>query len=118
MHNFFYYTEYDYDFRGSATVVHSAGVGGVFHPFFIPVYDDGISEDVEGLVLFFEVLESELDPRDVDFISHSRSTYLIVINPSDMHYRYFDVTCVHARAYCTTSKSWHKIIIMVELTQF
>ena len=80
----FYYAEYDYDFRGSATVVHHAGQGRIIHSF-IPVYDDGIAEDVEGLVLFFEVLESELDPRDVDFISFSRSTYLIVINPSGMH---------------------------------
>ena len=85
MHNFFYYAEYDYDLRGSATVVSRGGQDRFIHSLFIPVYDDGIAEDVEGLVLFFEVLESELDPRDVDFISFNRSTYLIVINPSGMH---------------------------------
>ena len=85
MYAYVYYAEYDCDFGESATVVHHAGLSGVGHSFFIPVYDDGIAEDVEGLVFFFEVLESELDPRDVDFISFNRSTYLIVINPSGMH---------------------------------
>ena len=33
--------------------------------FDLPIYNDGIAEDVEGLILFLEVVESQLDPRDV-----------------------------------------------------
>ena len=50
----------------------------------IPIYDDGIDEDVEGLILFLDVMESQLDPRDVGYINVSRSAYLITIYPSGM----------------------------------
>jgi hypothetical protein len=63
-------------------VTHPEGNLGVDYLLFIPIYDDGIAEGVEGLVLFFEVLESELDQRDVDYVNLSRTAYLIMIHPS------------------------------------
>ena len=78
------HTEYDYSFEEdeNAVVTHPGGNAGVAQLYFIPIYDDGIAEDVEGLVLFLELFESELDPRDVGFINLPRSAYLIIINPS------------------------------------
>ena len=65
-------------------VTHPGGNGAAVGKFRFPIYDDGIAEDVEGLVLSLEVLESELDPRDVDFVNLSRSAYIIAIYPSGM----------------------------------
>lgn len=81
------YAEYDYDFglNENFAVTHPQGFIGVAGGLLIPIYDDGIAEDVEGLVLFLEVLESELDPRDVDFVNLPRSAYIIVINPSGIY---------------------------------
>ena len=65
--------------------------GGLFYSgrgFLIPVYDDGIDEDVEGLIIFLEVMESELDPRDVGQIDLIRSAYLIRISPTG-------ILCIH-----------------------
>ena len=47
-------------------------------------YLDGLAEELEGFVLYLEVMESELDPRDVGQITLSRSVYLVVINQSGM----------------------------------
>ena len=48
--------------------------------FFIEPYADGVPEDLEGFVLFVELLESELDPRDVGYVSLPRSAHLVRIN--------------------------------------
>ena len=48
--------------------------------FFIEPYADGVPEDLEGFVLFVELLESELDPRDVGYVSLARSAHLVRIN--------------------------------------
>ena len=66
----------------SFAVNHSVGFVGSAFGLLFPIYDDGIAEDVEGLVLSLEVLESELDPRDVDFVNLPRSAYIIAIYPS------------------------------------
>ena len=50
--------------------------------FDLPIYNDGIAEDVEGLILFLEVVESQLDPRDVGQVQLIRSAYLITISQS------------------------------------
>ena len=59
-------------------------MGGFFPPFLIviPIYDDGVPEDVEGFVIFLEIMESELDPRDVGQVNLTRSSHLVIINPS------------------------------------
>lgn len=48
--------------------------------FFLEPFVDGIAEGTEGFVLFLQIIESELDPRDVGNVSLSRSAYLIRIN--------------------------------------
>ena len=55
-------------------------------PNFFPLaaFPDGIPEQMEGFVLFLEIIESELDPRDVGNVSLSRSAYLVRINDSGM----------------------------------
>ena len=63
-------------------VTHPEGNAGAVGRFIFPIYDDGIAEDVEGLVLSLEILESELDPRDVDFVNFPRSAYIIAIYSS------------------------------------
>ena len=45
-------------------------------------YLDGLAEELEGFVLFLEVIESELDPRDVGQVNLSRAVYLVTINQS------------------------------------
>ena len=50
--------------------------------FDLPIYNDGITEDVEGLILFLEVVESQLDPRDMGQVQLIRSAYLITISQS------------------------------------
>ena len=79
-----YYAEYDYPFElhKSFAVNHSEGIVGTAFGLLFPIYDDGIAEDVEGLVLSLEVLGLELDPRDVDFVNLPRSAYIIAIYPS------------------------------------
>ena len=63
--------------------------GGIFLPPIVPLgfvaFDDGVTEDVEGIVVFLEVLESELDDRDRGEVELERSAYLIRINPSRMY---------------------------------
>ena len=80
--------------------------GFVVAPFvLLETFSDGISEQTEGSVLFLEIIESELDPRDVGNVSLSRSAYLVRINDSGnflkisttplyMHHN-FKPTCMH-----------------------
>ena len=58
--------------------------GGSFSPpsLSLNAYQDGVAEESEGFVLYLEIVESELDPRDVGSVSVSRSAYLIRINQS------------------------------------
>ena len=78
------------------SVTHPEGNVGIAVGFIFPIYDDGIAEDVEGLVLSLQVLGLELDPRDVDFVNLPRSAYIIAIYPSGIYnhnnfnYRAFD----------------------------
>ena len=59
-------------------------------PLDIFAYIDGLPEETEGLVVYLELEESELDPRDVGQIALERSTYLIRINPSRMQKQLFE----------------------------
>ena len=52
----------------------------------LDAYLDGLAEELEGFVLYLDVIESELDPRDVGQVSLSRSVYLVVINQSGVIY--------------------------------
>ena len=58
--------------------------GGSFSPpsLSLNAYQDGVAEESEGFILYLEIVESELDPRDVGSVSVSRSAYLIRINQS------------------------------------
>ena len=49
------------------------------------MYDDGVGEEVEGLIVLLEVLESELDERDVGQVDLARAAYLVRIYHSGMH---------------------------------
>ena len=53
-------------------------------PLGIFAYIDGLTEGTEGIVVYLELVESGLDPRDVGQVALKRSTYLIRINPSSM----------------------------------
>ena len=59
-------------------------VGGIFYPerTRLSAYEDGIAEDPEGFVLYLDLLESKLDPRDVGLVNISRNAYLVRINES------------------------------------
>ena len=51
-------------------------------PLTLNAYQDGEAEQLEGFILYLEIDESELDPRDVGNVSLSRSAYLVRINQS------------------------------------
>ena len=89
MYNTFY-AVYDFNStlgREARIVFRPVGMG--FPPvnlsFGIMAYLDGLPEETEGLVVYLELDESELDPKDVGQIALERSTYLIRINPSRTH---------------------------------
>ena len=75
----FFFVEYDYRNLNSTFSVYA---GGTFSPSFLEIvtYYDGVTENLEGFVLFLEIAEPELDERDVGNVSLSRSTYLLRIN--------------------------------------
>ena len=68
----------------------SVGLVLVPPPLDIFAYIDGLPEETEGLVVYLELEESELDPRDVGQIALERSTYLIRINASRMQNQLFE----------------------------
>ena len=72
-----------YDFRDIDTTLRIYA-GGFFVPELLPlrVYEDGLSEEVEGFVLVVYVNETGLDERDVGFVNVSSYVYLIRINQS------------------------------------
>ena len=77
-HAVFDYEEVDTTLSGFA--------GGIFispsMPLTLNAYQDGEAEQLEGFILYVEIDESELDPRDVGNVSLSRSAYLVRINQS------------------------------------
>lgn len=97
-----------YDFESVNTTI--AGLaGGIF---FLPslsldAYQDGLLEQLEGFVLYLEIVQSELDDRDVGNASLSRSTYLVRINQSGvlkcktyyMHMFFHEKKLVHRFVY-------------------
>ena len=86
-----FHAEYDYDSTVSDIAV-AFFVGGSVAPpprVGVSIHDDGVAEEVEGLVVLLEVVESELDERDVGQVDLIRSTYLGRINPSGMNVQYF-----------------------------
>ena len=50
----------------------------------IGAFQDGLAEVQEGFVIYLDILESELDPRDVGQVNVSRSLYFVRINQSGM----------------------------------
>ena len=87
--------------------------------FSLPVYfhllahSDGVVEQREGFVLFLEIQESKLDPRDVGNVSLSRSAYLVRINDTGLsritNHLYYDEAnpmcsrnLIHPRVYDST----------------
>ena len=80
-------TEYDFFNIGDNRLLFQIYAGGISPtPTLIPfgTFDDGIVEDVEGLVVYVEILESELDDRDRGEVTLERSAYLLRITPSCM----------------------------------
>ena len=72
-----------YDYKEVDTTLPGVAGGFVFPPTLsLDAYQDGINEQSEGFVLLLEIVESELDPRDVGNVSLSRSVYLVRINQS------------------------------------
>ena len=71
--------EYDYQHLNQTLSVSGLGFGEDDRFFFIETYGDGLTESIEGLILFLEIQESGLDPRDVGNVSLSRSAYLLRI---------------------------------------
>jgi hypothetical protein len=84
-----FHTDYDYSSTlGTEARIDFGPVGvglvRVPPPLGILAYIDGLPEEVEGLVVYLDLVESELDPRDVGQVALERSTYLIRINQSSM----------------------------------
>ena len=78
---FFVCIEFDYE-AVDTTVLGLTGVMVDSSSLELNAYQDGEAEQLEGFVLFLEIAESELDPRDVGNVSVSRSAYLVRINQS------------------------------------
>ena len=84
-----------FDYNNTVQVIPFPG-GGVLpdlHQYFVlPIYEDGLEEDTEGFVLYVDIVESQLDPRDVGQIDLARTAYLVTINQSGilihLHVRY------------------------------
>ena len=73
----------EYDYVGIDKTIQII-TGGFFLPELLQIgpYQDGVAEELEGFVLFLDVLESELDERDVGQVSLTRAAYLVRINQS------------------------------------
>ena len=73
---------FDYNITASL-IPFPGGVLPDFPQYFtMSIYEDGLDEDTEGLILFLDIPESLLDPRDVGQIDLDRSVYLVTINQS------------------------------------
>jgi hypothetical protein len=73
-----------YDYRTIDTTVSLTAGSSENYELTFDAYLDGLAEELEGFVLYLDVVESELDPRDVGLVNLSRSVYLVVINQSGM----------------------------------
>lgn len=82
-HDVNFFAAYDYL---AINTTDNAYAGGFVSPnlYLLAAFLDGIPEQMEGFVFFLEIVESELDPRDVGNVSLSRSAYLVRINDSGM----------------------------------
>lgn len=77
-----YSTGYDYDTINEVVRVYA---GGFVAPGYINLYayEDGLAEEeTEGFLIYLDLLESELDERDVGQVNLSRSVYLVRISQS------------------------------------
>ena len=83
MHQYiFVHTAFDYE---AVNTTMDGLAGGFFDlppSLILNAYQDGEAEQLEGFVIYLEILESELNQRDVGNVSLSRSAYLIRINQS------------------------------------
>jgi hypothetical protein len=72
-----------FDYEAVDTTINGFA-GGIFisPSLSLDAYQDGEAEQLEGFVLYLEIVESELDPRDVGNVSVSRPAYLVRINQS------------------------------------
>ena len=63
-------------------------MGGLVYPrvILLNAYEDGVPEEAEGFVLYVDLLESELNSRDVGQVNLSRNAYLVRINESGIYY--------------------------------
>ena len=79
----FYHPHAEFDYEEVDTTLHGL-TDAIFSlpSLSLNAYQDGEAEQLEGFILFLEIEESELDPRDVGNVSVSRSAYLIRINQS------------------------------------
>ena len=73
-----------YDYRTIDRTVSPTAGSFEYYELTLDAYLDGLAEELEGFVLYLDVIESELDPRDVGQVNLSRSVYLVVINQSGM----------------------------------
>ena len=79
----FHYSHAEFDYEEVDTTLRGLTDANFFLPSLsLNAYQDGEAEQLEGFILFLEIEESELDPRDVGNVSVSRSAYLIRINQS------------------------------------
>ena len=72
-----------YDYEAVDTTLSGLAGGFFLAPLLsLNAYQDGLAEQLEGFVLLLEIVQSELDARDVGNVSLSRSAYLVRINQS------------------------------------
>ena len=79
-HNAFL-SEYDYESLDKTLTVYAGGFAPLDF-FSLQSYLDGVRENLEGYVLYLEIIEADLDPRDAGQVSLARSVYLVRINQS------------------------------------
>lgn len=79
-------TDYDYPSADGEQTFNLYAGGFLSLPTYLEfsAYDDGINETNEGLLVYVNVLESQLDDRDRGEVSLERGVYLIRITPSRM----------------------------------
>lgn len=86
-----------FDYNNTVQVIPfpPGGIVPDLHQYYLlPIYEDGLEEDTEGFVLYMDVVESQLDPRDVGQIDLARTAYLVTINQSGI--------LIHLHIHCHT----------------
>ena len=83
-----------YDYNNSVQLIpFPAGLppSQIFTQYYsLPVYEDGLDENVEGFVLYLDVSESEVDTRDVGQVDLNRVALLVTINQSGLYHHIRD----------------------------